>query len=173
MSTPTPAGDVGFQLASTLLGYMLTRMVAAGCEPGKSFVADGASVPAEDCCQGVAWTRVAQAMPTDGSGNQYGDMRNAPQGPSGHQLTLEAGMLRCTPILDDLGNAPPAAEYTAAALLNSLDRDALRKAILWDLPASIGAVGADGFIPSEWQPIDAGGCGGGFMTVRIGTTMVL
>lgn len=173
MSTPTPAGDAAFQLATALLGHMLARMEAAGCGPGKSFVADGQTVPGEDCCEGVAWTRVAQVMPTDGSGNQYADMRNAPQGPSGHQLLLEAGMLRCTPILDDLGNAPPAAEYTAAALLNSLDRDALRKAILFDLPANIVAVGADGFIPSEWTPIEAGGCGGGFMTVRIGTTMVL
>lgn len=170
MTDPSP--DLAFTLASALLGHITARLEAAGCAPGRAFVSDGVGVPADDCCSGVAWVRVAQIVATDGHGNAYREMLNAPVGPYGHSIILEAGVLRCTPVLDDQGQPPDPDEYTAAAQLISADRQALRMAVECDLPADIIAANADGQIPGAWTPLDAGGCGGGFLITEIGTSMV-
>lgn len=170
MTEPTP--DTAFTIAEALLGRFLARLDASGCGPGKSFIADGASVPAEDCCDGIAWTRVGDIQPTSGDSNPYAEMRNLPAGPSGHDITIEVGIMRCTPILDEQGNPPPSVEYTEAAKLNASDRLAMRQAVLCDWPADLVAANCDGYIPSNWTPIEAGGCGGGYMTITVGTTLV-
>lgn len=167
-----PKADTAFTLAVALLGHLVSRMESANVAPGRSFVADGATVPAEDCCDGVAWVRVALVSPSDGSGDPYVEMRNLPAGPAGHVITLEIGVLRCTPVLGEQGESPPPEDYTEAARVAAADRGAMRMAVLCDFPADIVAAQADSQVPSEWSPIDAGGCGGGFMTTRVGTTLV-
>lgn len=171
MSSPQP--DVAFQLAEALLGHMMVRLLEADNPPARSFISDGVAPPGDDCCAGIAWVRVATVIPTDGDGNAYRVMLNSPAGPWGHSIFLEAGVLRCTPVLDEQGNPPPDCDYTAAALLAASDRQALRMALICDLPANIIAAGADGQIPGNWTPIDAGGCGGGYITTQIGTTLVI
>lgn len=152
---------------------MMLRLNATGLPPARSFVSDGGSVPSDECCNGVAWVRVAQITPTDADGNTFRFMWNAPTPVPGHSILLEAGVLRCTPTLDELGNPPSPEEYTAAAQLVSSDRLALRLALLGDFPTNIIEEQADGQIPGVWTPVDAGGCGGGYITTEIGTSMVM
>lgn len=170
MGSPQP--DTAFTLANQLLGHMMDRLKDAANPPAKSFVCDSTAVPADDCCNGIAWVRVVNIVPTNGDGEPYRTMANAPTPVPGHSIFLEFGVMRCTPILDEQGNAPDPAEYTAAALQAAADRQQMRLALLCDLPADIIAINADGQIPGNWTPLDAGGCGGGYMTTEIGTSVV-
>lgn len=173
MATAAPQPDVAFLLAQALLGRFVQRLTDAGVAPAKAFISDGASVPADECCDGLAWVRVGQIQPTDGSSNPYSEMRNTPIPTPGHSIVLEVGVLRCAPVLDEQGNAPSADEYTEAALAAAFDRQSLRMAVLCDFVDDINAVNADGQIPGPWTPLDAGGCAGGYMTTSVGTSMII
>lgn len=160
-------------LAQQLLGRIVQRLVDAGDPPGIALISDGANAPAYDCCLGLVWVRVAQIEPTDASGNPIREIRNVPTPTMGHNITLEAGILRCAPVVEQLGDAPPPSAWTASALQSASDRQQLRMAILCDFPEDVNGAQADGQLPGVWVPIDEGGCAGGFMTVIVGTSMVI
>lgn len=159
-------------LASALLGRFVTRLTALGMKPGRSFVFDGVAIPADDCCDGLAWVRVVQVQPTDGSNAPYSELRNLPATATGATIEFELGILRCAPILDEEGQAPDPDDYTASALQSAADRQQMRMAIICDFPEDITEATCDGQIPGLWAPVDAGGCAGGFMTTTVGTTLV-
>lgn len=171
MSSPQP--DTAFLLAQQLLGRIVARLVDAGDPPGIALISDGDAAPSYDCCLGLAWVRVAEIAATDGSGTPIREIKNVPTPTFGHLITLEAGILRCAPVVDEQGNAPPPAAWTASALQSASDRQQLRMAILCDFPEDVAGVQADGQLPAPWIPIDAGGCAGGYMTVGVGTSMVI
>lgn len=167
-----PEADTAFTLASALLGRFVDRLTALGTKPARAFVFDGVAIPADDCCDGLAWVRVVGFQPTDGSNAPYSEMRNLPATATGATITLELGILRCAPILDEEGQAPDPDDYTASALQSGQDRQQMRMAIICDFPEDITEANGDGQIPGLWAPVDAGGCAGGYMTTTVGTTLV-
>jgi hypothetical protein len=169
----TPAPDLAYTFATRLLAHMLARIEeAGGAAPGRALVSDGDSIPADDCCDGFAWTRVAQIGATDGTGAPYNYAANIGAPVPAHYTVIEIGVLRCTPTVQENGSAPDVEEITAAALEQSADRQAMRLAVECDLPADILELNADAQIPSVWTPIMAGGCAGGFMTTNVITSIV-
>lgn len=173
MTDPTP--DLAFTLAEALLGRIVARMAGQGREPRKAFVYDGPAVPADDCCEGLVWVRIGTITPTDGSADPYREMRNLPAGPSGATILYELGVLRCSvaPPVDEDGYAPTADDFTADARNAASDRQSLRLAVMCDFPQDLMAAMCDGQIPGPWIPVDAGGCSGGWMTVTVGTSIVM
>lgn len=166
MSTPQP--DLGFTLADALLGRIRTRLIAAGNPPSKVFVYDGASMPADDCCVGLLYVRLAQIDVTDGEGMPLPQIRNNVIGPRGYAFTFEAGILRCAPVVNEQGIAPTAADYTASALLQASDRNQMRYALVCDFPEDIDGAECDGQSIGPWVAVDAGACAGGYITTRVG-----
>lgn len=152
---------------------MTQRLEAAGDAPARMFISDGVGVVGDDCCDGLAWVRVATIQPTDASGATLSGIRNASIPVFGHSIILEAGTLRCSPTMDSLGRNVTPDDHTRAAQLAASDRQALRMALLCDFPADVIAANADGNTPSAWLPLNAGGCGGGYMTTTIGTSMII
>ncbi|WP_375483335.1 hypothetical protein [uncultured Jatrophihabitans sp.] len=171
MADPQP--DLAFQLADRLLGHILDRLAAADATPGRAFVCAERTIPADDCCDGLVWTRVASIVPTNGDVAQDRSIRPAGDLPVGHAIRLEAGHLRCAPSPVDEGGAPPdPAEYTASAITSSVDRAAVRYAIECDLPADLLELQCDAQVVDQWAPLNAAGCAGGFITTSIVVTMV-
>lgn len=173
---PPPQPDLAFLLAKALLGHVIDRINAAGYPVAKSFISDGDTIPADDCCDGIAWTRVGALQTTDGSGDQIRDLLPAVTPMPGHGIVLEVGILRCSPAgpgIDEQGDPPAAADITSAALLAAQDRQFMRLAVECDLPKDIIKFQADGHIPGAWGPISAGGCVGGFMTTTVVATIVI
>lgn len=169
--TSGPQPDLAFTLAEQLLGHIKDRLT--GDIPKRIYVYAGSAVPADDCCAGMLWIRVGQVEPTAADGNTYRLMLNAGTPVPGHNVLLEVGVLRCGPIIDEQGYAPTGADFTAAAMQAAADRQAMRLAVLCDFPADLIAANADGQIPSTWIPIEAADCVGGYMTVIVGTSIVI
>lgn len=169
MSSPQP--DVAFTLAQQLLGRIMDRLRDAGDPPKRAYVSDGSTVPADECCDGIAWVRVARIIATHGDGTPVSEIPNSSVPTMGASITLEAGILRCvtTPV-DGQGRAPSPEEFTADALQAAADRTQLRMAVLCDFPADIIAIDADGQAVGAWVPISVGGCGGGFLTLDVGAS---
>lgn len=81
---------------------------------GRSFVAPGALVAWDDCCDGQVWTRLVNAVPAPATAS--------PLRASGHlcavpwwTLTVVVGVVRCAHTVDDEGNAPTPAELSSDA----------------------------------------------------------
>lgn len=170
MSSPQP--DVAFQLADALLGHIVQRLTDLNAAPERAFVCGESTVPADDCCDGLVWVRVATIIATPGDGSQDRTLRPAVAPIPAHATLLEAGAMRCAPTLDEQGNPPAPEEYTASALASAQDRQAIRAAIECDLPADLVALNADGQLVGAWLPIDDGGCAGGYMTTQIVTSII-
>lgn len=168
MSSPQP--DVAHTLAAALLAHILDRLTDLDASPGRAFVCGEDTIPADDCCDGLVWTRVASIAPTDGGVNTFAQLLPAGTPVPGHSIRLEAGALRCAPVMQDNGQPPDPSEYTAYALQAAQDRQAIRLAVECDLPADIFAAQADGQVPDVWTPI-GGACTGGFITTQIVTTI--
>lgn len=167
MTTP----DTAYTLAQALLGRIMVRLTDADVAPGLSFVYDGPVLPADDCCQGLLWARLVQIEPTDGSGDPYKTQRNVGVPVPGWLITLEVGILRCIPEINEQGLAPSPDEYNAASLMAAFDRQQIRAAIMTDFLQDVRGNDCDALAPGPWIPADAGGCAGGFTTVAIVTTL--
>lgn len=170
MSTPQP--DLAHRFADLLLSHITQRLTELDAKPGRSFVCGEDSIPSDDCCKGLVWTRVASIFPTDGSGAPHAQLNPAVTPVPGHVILLEAGALRCAPTVDSRGRPPSPEKYTESALTSSQDRDAIRRALECDLPADLIAENADGQIVGPWTPVYNGECAGGFITTQIVTTIV-
>lgn len=168
-----PQPDVAHTLAVALLGHIMDRLEAQANPPKRAFIVNGVGIPADDCCEGLLWVRVAEIVASDGNGNAWREMWNAPAGPPGHIITIETGVLRCSSVLNEDGTAPSPDDYTATALQASSDRQAVRLALLCDFPPDIIAAQCDGQILSAWTPMDEADCNGGYMTTIVGTSMVI
>lgn len=169
MSSPQP--DLSYNLAAALLARINNRLIKAGQPPAKAFVYDGGTGPADDCCAGLLWVRVAQIDVTDGSGQPLPEIRNIPIGPMGYAITLEAGILRCAPTVNEQGQAPTAAQYEASAVQQASDRLQMRLAVQCDFIPDLQGdpeTECDGQSVGSWVAIDAGACAGGYMTTRVG-----
>lgn len=165
----TPQPDTAHQLADALLGHILTRLEAVDAIPGRAFVCGEDAIPADDCCKGLLWTRVANISVADGAGRPDLTVRQPGVPILAHAILLEAGALRCAPTVDSRGKPPKPEQYTRSALTSAQDREAVRLALECDLPADLAALQAAGQVVGAWTPIASGDCAGGFITTTIVT----
>lgn len=129
-----------------------------GRRPGQT-VAHLISTTSDECCEGSAWVRVAEIVP---SSSQFPlqDTEPVPQGTSSWAVTLEMGVIRCAPTPDE-NSIPSSAAWNAVSDAVDDDAAAMRRAICCFIALNPG-YRARGVLPLEWQPIEVeGGCVGG------------
>lgn len=143
-----------------LVGAVHDRLTV---KPGRTIVAPGASVAWDDCCAGQLWVRVISVAPL------YSGTTNSVKCPTGYDLTLGVGIIRCVETVDDRGRAPSASRISADGNRGLRDMRELAD-VLQDyqhrdaLSTRLGS----------WTPAGPdGGCAGGewTMTLRTGADL--
>lgn len=96
-----------------------------GVLPGGLVAMDYAGTCTVKC--GMAWVRLVEAGPVRGIGSP-----DLTAGNCGAEwgLTIELGVVRCTPVADSQGNPPTAQQQIAAAELQYADMYAMRQAVM-------------------------------------------
>lgn len=122
------------------------------------------STTEDECCQGLAWVRVAGFFPSSSTFPAQ-DETPVKGGTRSWAITLEIGAVRCSPTPD--ADAIPAEEEWDATVQNIMDdAAAMRRAICCFIDARPGRSGR--VLPGQWQPLSVeGGCVGGVLTVTI------
>lgn len=159
--------DLGKVLAGQLLDCANTAITDLGlAAPATSVFIAGATVPIEDCCDGLLWTRVASQYPSDGGVDPFQDPRIDFDLPA-IVFVLELGCLWCHNTVEEDGSAIDPAEETAYAQRDSDYRAALFKAAAYDFPP-LAKPCALGHRIDPWAPIGPdGACSGGMLIDRL------
>lgn len=156
VSWSSPPVDDVLDVVATRLAQTVGGAVARG------EVISGDTVPADDCCAGLAWVRVANMYPTDGGFGQLAELRTEPPA---WAIVIEAGVLRCAPQMAANGRPPSADAIAAAADRDREDRNALILAIVCDLPERLPGLAQ---LLGPWTPTGPDGdCQGGFIQTTI------
>ena len=128
----------------------------------------GPEVVHDDCCDGMAYVRLAQVYPTAGqnSGAFPGqDTTHRNCGINALSARLAVGVIRCAAKVDNQGNPPSAATITAETTQMTLDTSIALEAIMCCLP---GVAGVQASMIDVWNPTNPdGGCVGGEWQVRV------
>jgi hypothetical protein len=118
----------------------------------------------DECCSGLAWVRIVSfgassaVFPTQ-------DTVPQPKGPLSWAITLEMGVVRCSPT-PDADSIPTADQWEEVVQAIMDDGAAMRRAICC-FTAAVPNRGRS-VLPQPWQPISVeGGCAGGVMTVVV------
>jgi hypothetical protein len=168
MMTPvTTMTDLGKVLATQLLDTALASISGLGLTAPKIalFIA-GASIPIEDCCEGLLWTRVATQYPSNGGADPFTEPRIDFDLPA-VVFAIEMGCLWCHNNVESDGSAIDPAEETTYANRDGDYRGALYKAAAYDLPPLIKPCSL-GHRIDPWAPIGPdGACSGGMLVDRI------
>lgn len=138
----------------------------AGCDRdvGRAFIAPGANVAWDDCCDGQLWVRLATAFP---SGRPFPNPdTQQPCGITVLAARIAIGIVRCAAVVDDDGVAPAPDVLTGDANGVTTDASILLSAIqCCALPGiSEQAVRIVSWTPSGPQ----GGCVGGEWEIIVG-----
>lgn len=119
----------------------------------------------DECCEGLAWVRVAQFFPTSAT-FPVQDETPTPKGTQAWAVVLELGAVRCAPIGDE-HSIPTAAMWEANFRAIMDDAAAMRRALCCFGEAKPGRL-KNGLLPGSWEPLSVqGGCSGGVMTVTV------
>lgn len=118
----------------------------------------------DECCEGLAWVRVAGFFPSSSTFPLQDDVA-LPKGTSSWAITLEIGAMRCAPTPD--ANVIPSAEDWLEITQQVMDdAAALRRAICCFIAGAPGRAKVS--VPGAWQPLSVeGGCVGGLMTITV------
>lgn len=137
------------------------RLAAAGRPPGRVLVAPGGAPAWDDCCDGQLYVRVVRAFPT---GQPFpADYTGKCPPMMGYALAL--GLLRCTPVQDDLGNAPAPKDLTDNAHDLIDDMHLLMQTIrCMENPRGVQAMRLGAWTPQG----PMGGCAGGEWDFTLG-----
>jgi len=122
------------------------------------------STTSDECCEGLAWVRVVTFVPSSG---KFPDQDSDPlkDGTRGWAITLEMGVVRCSPTPDET-SIPSSAQWNAVSDAVDDDAAAMRRAICCFIEASPSRKGF--VLPLDWQPLDIeGGCVGGILRVIV------
>lgn len=122
--------------------------------PERRYVAPGAVVAWDNCCDGQLVVRVARAWPA----NPF-PTKVLAQVPCSYPIAVQIGLsiVRCVAVLDDRGRAPSADETHADGHQMVSDMGALLRAIECCLDEDAGDTVID-----QWAPLGPnGGCAGG------------
>ena len=165
MSTPLPV-DKAWTVATALRDCLCERL--SGDDdwppPFRCCVLAGpeAVLEMDGCCyqdtpdgprHGQAWARIAgitPAQPRSGS----------PCPDDVYMVTVELGVVRCAPTVDDDGNAPSCEELESSAYGQMLDSKAMRLAA-----TCCDGLDARRVTVGQWVPLADGGCVGGTLLV--------
>lgn len=154
--------------AQNLLNCFEAELLEAPNPPANICLRVGAEVPydaglsQDECCEGLAWVRIARIYPTN---SRFPDQDNEPHDcvTTSWGVDLEMGAARCKPF-GDLQRGPSCDEWTALALQIDEDAAAMRRALCCFLPM----VFSENLLPVEWVPVATdGGCAGGTMMVTV------
>lgn len=129
----------------------------------------GADVAWDDCsCDGrrggMAWVRIANVYPTATFPSPYTGQPGPCGGAyDGWAVTLELGILRCAPTIDERGRLPRCDQNWSAARRAAADAHLMRRAVM-----CCSWAGDRRYIVGSWEPLGPeGGCHGGVMTVTV------
>ena len=141
--------------ADTFLAELLTKAEEAlwCAPPSLVFLAPGAEVAWDECCEGQLWIRVIRAHPVDPPPSKTFNVNGC-----GYRLGIQIGLgvIRCQTGLDsqDASKHPTAAQLTADAVTMLRDAGALERVLC-----------AAELIIDQWTPLGPkGGCYGGEWT---------
>lgn len=118
------------------------------------------SLTKNECCNGLAWVRVAQIAPS--SGNNFPSQDQTPQkcGTARYAVELEMGIVRCAPVAT--AQAIPSDDIWNISAIDTLaDFAAMDRAICCFLDGFNGIA-----LPGAWTPLAVQGmCVGGVMSI--------
>lgn len=126
----------------------------------------------DECCQGIAWVRPGQMIPTGGDWPQQLTSVQGPSAsrgrPSQYAIQVELGVYRCIPIISSVSGArdeiPIAAQWLAATQEAMDDAAALRRAIC----CLRSIYGNDSVLEGPVTPLqNEGTCGGQLVVVTV------
>jgi hypothetical protein len=169
MAPVTTMTDLGKVLATQMLDTAVAAIIELGLKvPAITVFIAGSTIPIEDCCDGLLWTRVATQYPTDGGADPFAEPRiDFDLSTRAVCFAIEMGCLWCHTNIDPDGAAIDPAEETGYANRDSDYRGALYKAVAYDLPPLIKPC-ALGQRLDPWAPIGPDGqCSGGMLIDRI------
>lgn len=161
-----PSRDVIGPVMEDLLACAQAALSDVDREPGRSSLVPGGAVAWDNCCEGGGqlWVRLVEMYPT---GPFPGRDTSTRCQPVMWGVRVAVGVLRCTPTVDDNGNAPTEAALTGDALGMTLDAAALRDAILCcfvNTSRNVQTWALENWLPQGPQ----GGCAGGEWTIVLG-----
>lgn len=115
----------------------------------------------DECCTGIAWVRIVNIQPNPRFDAEFHCVG------VGRLVTLEMGVMRCAPPVNDAALIPTAEQWLASALQIDADLDSMEQALCclrddqdWDAPPRLGG---DGYVPIGPD----GNCIGGRMQVEL------
>lgn len=116
----------------------------------------------DECCEGLAWVRLAQIYPA--SEFPAAD-ETVMKCPTGWAVVVEIGVARCAPVGDE-NDLPSCDDWTAVTNHTTADAAALRRTLM-----RFRAMDEHRFtqvVPGTWEPMNTeGGCVGGAMTLTV------
>lgn len=118
-------GELAQCLCATIASEGLPPVCFCGIVPGEVPSLDYVNSCDEAC--GMAWVRMAGAGMVSSINNESVQKNNC-DGTLGWDM--EVGMIRCSPVGDEQGNAPEQDEWLASADLQLADMVAMKKAIM-------------------------------------------
>lgn len=123
----------------------------------------GTNAVFDNCCAGTAWLLVQEVYPSDAFPSQNGDRVRCDT--HSQAATIELGVVRCAPSVDDRGNPPTLHQKEQSARVIHSDRVRMMKAVRCCFTPEQGC---DDIVFGGWVPVsEQGGCIGGSMTVTI------
>lgn len=159
-----------YEQQDRLLGLLTTRLDGFGAAVCRAFLAPGAQVPWDTCCEcgsgseGQAWVGVERVYPVAPFPQQDAGAQRCH--PSEYAADLVVGILRCAHTVDDRGDAPPASVVTEDAGKVARDRKLMLDTLLCDFVGDDDDPGT--FRLGFWQPLGpGGGCVGGSWTATV------
>ncbi len=167
MTAPTPVVDpVAQPILDTLLVAMEIEVAKVPNPPAVVCMRPGDRIDLlisqlrDECCEGLAWIRVAGIYPSTNFPTQDETFQKCQ---TGWGVQVELGVARCAPVGDE-NNLPSCDEWTAATNNVTADAAALRRTLLrWK---TLEENRFRQYIPGGYLPLTTeGGCVGGAMLV--------
>ncbi len=116
------------------------------------------SLTQNECCEGLAWVRVSQIVPSSGPNWPSQDVVPNRCGTQRYAVELEMGVVRCAPVATDR-SIPSDDQWNISAVDTLADFAAMDRAICCFIDGFTGLT-----LPGAWNPIAVQGmCVGGTM----------
>lgn len=156
--------DLFTPVMSAVLDCCHQGLIDCDRDVGRAFLAAGAEVAHDNCCDGQLWVRLVDAFP---SGRPFPSPDTSqPCGITILAARLLVGIVRCAATVDDNGTAPDPAELTAEATGMNRDASILLSAIQC---CALPGLSAQAVRIIRWTPTGPqGGCVGGEWEIIIG-----